>query len=286
MKKSWYFESLDLYPDLSLGYQIKKKLFVKKTPFQKIEICQTDKFGKILFLDGITQTTEKDEFIYHEMIVHVPLLLHPCPEKVLIIGGGDGGTLREVLKYPVREAHLVEIDKEVIKASERFLTKINQGSFQKRRARIHIGDGVKFVKEHNNEFDVIIVDSSDPIGPAKKLFSLAFYQDAYQALKVNGIFVAQSGSAFLQTNELKNNWQNAKKVFPSTSAYFADIPTYTGGLYGFVIGSKKINLEKIDFRQIERKYQAMKLKTKYYNPQIHFASFVLPNYIKKILGIK
>jgi spermidine synthase len=220
------------------------------------------------------------------MIVHVPLLLHPCPEKVLIIGGGDGGTLREVLKYSVREAHLVEIDKEVIKASERFLTKINQGSFQKRRARIHIGDGVKFVKEHNNEFDVIIVDSSDPIGPAKKLFSLAFYQDAYQALKVNGIFVAQSGSAFLQTNELKNNWQNAKKVFPSTSAYFADIPTYTGGLYGFVIGSKKINLEKIDFRQIERKYQAMKLKTKYYNPQIHFASFVLPNYIKKILGIK
>ena len=283
MKKSWYFESFDLYPDLALGFQIKKKLLTKKTPFQKIEICQTDRFGRVLFLDGIVQTTEKDEFVYHEMIVHLPLFLHPCPKKVLIIGGGDGGALREVLRHPVKQVHLVEIDKEVIKASERFLSKINRGSFKNKRAKIHIEDGLKFIKKYQNEFDIVIIDSSDPIGPAKKLFSLGFYRDIKKALKSDGILVAESGSAFLQTNELKNNWQNTKKVFPSANVYFADIPTYTGGLYGFIIGSKKINLVKVNPKQIEKKYQAMKLKTKYYDPQIHFASFIWPNYIKKIL---
>lgn len=286
MKKSWYFESLDLYPEVTLGYQIEKKLFSKKSRWQKIEIYQTDRFGKILFLDGITQTTEKDEFIYHEMIVHVPFLLHSDSKKVCIIGGGDGGALREVLKHPVKEAHLVEIDKEVIKVAEKFLPKINQGAFKNPRAKIHIADGIKFIKNSPNEFDIIIIDSSDPIGPAKGLFSLKFYQDAFQALKKDGIFVAQSGSSFLQEKELRNNFWHAQKVFPYAKVYLAAIPTYYGGFYGFVLGSKKINLEKIKLEQIERKYQRLKLKTKYYSPQIHLASFILPNYLKNYLKLK
>lgn len=284
--KFWYFESSNLYSDLTLGYKIKKKLFSKKSPFQKIDICQTDRFGKMLFLDGITQTTEKDEFIYHEMIVHVPLLCHPNPKKVCIIGGGDGGALREVLRHPVKEAHLVEIDKEVIKVSKKFLPTINQGFFKNQRAKIHIKDGIKFIKNSPNEFDALIIDSSDPIDPAKGLFSLKFYQDVFQALKKDGIFVAQSGSSFLQQKELKKNFLNAQKVFPDTQVYLADIPTYYGGFYGFVLGSKKVNLGKIKPEQIKKKCQKLKLKTKYYDPQIHFTSFILPNYLKKYLGIK
>ncbi len=197
MKETWFYESL--FPSVRLGLKVRKVLVSNKSQYQKISILDTYQFGKVLVLDGVVQTTERDEFIYHEILTHLPMLSHPQPDRVLIIGGGDGGILREVLKYPVKEVFLVEIDKKVIELSKTYLSAICRNSFNDRRANIIIDDGVNFVKERKRKFDVVIVDSSDPIGPAKVLFSSKFYTDVFNILSHDyGIFVQQTGSSFLQ----------------------------------------------------------------------------------------
>lgn len=283
MKGSWYFESASIAPNWKAGYKIKRKIFSKKTPFQKIDVCQTEEFGNILFLDGLTQIVERDEFIYHEMIVHIPLMSHRKPEKILIIGGGDGGALREVLKHRVKEVHLVEIDQAVIEASKKYLPAISGKSFEDRRVNLHIEDGLNFVKQYDNYFDVIIVDSSDPIGPARKLFSSQSYKNVFKALEESGIAVFQSGLTIIQKKEVKNVYQKSKKIFPIAKIYYVSIPTYLSGDLSFVIGSKKTDPTKTSLKKLTDKYRKLKLETKYYNPKIHFAAFVLPNYMKNIL---
>ncbi|MBI4709065.1 MAG: polyamine aminopropyltransferase [Candidatus Portnoybacteria bacterium] len=285
-KNFWLLESASLYKTVKLGLAIKRKIFSKKTPYQKIEIVDSLGFGKVLFIDGLVQTTQADEFIYHEMISHVPLLLHPNPKKVLIIGGGDGGVLREVLKHPVKEAIMVEIDQDVIRACERFMPEISEGAFQNKNAKIIIDDGFKFVKNQKDAFDLIIVDSCDPLGPAKKLFNPEFYKNVYLALKKEGVAVFQSGSTFMQQKELRAFFEKNKSYFPFVRMYLTAIPTYEGGFYGFTLVSKKINPDKEGLAAVEKKFKNLNLKTKYYNPQIHFASFVLPNYIKDYLTSK
>jgi spermidine synthase len=278
----WFYETL--YPHIKLGIR-GKLIYKKRTPYQDLRIYDTDYFGKMLTLDGAIQTTEKDEFIYHEMLTHPLVLSHPKPEKVLIIGAGDGGVLREILKHEtVKQAYLVEIDNEVILLSQRFLPSISKRSFTTdKRVKIIIADGAKFIYQTKERFDLVIVDSPDPIGVAKVLFSEKFYKNIFSILKDRGMMIRQTGSTVLQAQEIKQNYRIIKKVFPFLSVQLAAIPTYIGGFFSFIIASKKINPDNISYKQICSKYKRLNIETKYYNPEIHFASKRLPNYIRRYI---
>jgi spermidine synthase len=220
-------------------------------------------------------TAEKDEFVYHEMIAHVPLATHPAPRKVLVVGGGDGGVIREALRHPtVERAVLAEIDGQVIKRSQEFLPSI-AGALTDPRVTLAVGDGIKHVKEHRGEYDVIVCDSTDPIGPAVGLFSREFYADVREALTPDGIFVAQSESPFLHGELIARVVKDLAAVFPVARLYWAVIPTYPGAMWTFAIGSKKHD-PAADFRRVE-------LPTKYYSSDIHRASFVLPPFVAERL---
>ncbi|MFH1855830.1 MAG: polyamine aminopropyltransferase [Candidatus Omnitrophota bacterium] len=275
----WIYEAL--YNNIKLGLE-GNLLYKTKTPFQDLKIYDTPALGRVLLLDNIVQTTEKDEFIYHEMMTHPVLLAHPKPEKVLIIGAGDGGILREVLKYPsVKEAYLIEIDEAVITVSKKYLPTLHKGAFENKRAKVIIADGAKFIKETKERFDVVIVDSSDPIGPATVLFTRNFYVSIRSILKEDGLLIRQTGSTLFQPREVKDNYKLMAKVFPRLAIQVAAIPTYIGGFFSFIIASKKIDPAKVSCSKISAKYNKLKLNTKYYNPEIHFASLKLPNYLKK-----
>jgi spermidine synthase len=282
MKKgSWFYEPSSIYETSKIAFRVKEELFHKSSKFQDIRIVDSFLFKKVLLIDGLVQTTEADEFIYHEMMAHIPLLSHPSPKKVLIIGGGDGGVLREALNHKEINLTMVEIDGAVIEACRKFLPEINRKAFEDKRAEIVIDDGFKYIKEHKNSFDIIIVDSCDPHGPAQRLFDKNFYKSVYDSLKKDGIAVYQSGFAFIQKNTLENIITSNKKFFPFVDLYLVSIPSYGGGFYAFTLASKKINPAKIDLKKIEKKFKKLNIKTKYYNPQIHLASFSLPNYVKE-----
>jgi len=256
----------------------------KKTPYQYIEILKTERFGNVLFLDGTIQTTEKDEFIYHEMLTHLAMLLHSCPRKVLIIGGGDGGILRETLKYAVvQEAVLVEIDEKVIELSKKYFKNICKKSFEDRRSKVIIEDGAKFIKRCSKKFDVVIIDSPDPIGKAKVLFSPRFYKDISSVLEEKGVMIRQTGSTILQGRELKKNWQILKNIFPYVWIHLISVPTYIGGFFSLTVASKGVNLLSLSPKILKQRIRKFNLKTKYYNSDLHFASAVLPEYVKEQL---
>lgn len=280
--KNWVFEKElpGIKNDYKFGVKIKKKIFSGKSKYQKIEVFDTYRFGKILALDGIFQLSERDEFIYHEMISHLPLFCHPNPQKVLIIGGGDGGILREVLKHPIKKVYLVEIDERVVEVSQKYLPFISKGAFRDKRVKICIEDGKKFIKKYRNFFDVIILDLTDPSGPSRLLFTKRSYQSVYQSLKKGGIMVTQSGNWFYQFPEIKKVFKNLKKIFPFVKIHRVTIPIYQGAEFSLTLGSKKVNLDKIDLKKLKERYKKLNLKTKYYSPEIHFASSVLPKYLK------
>ena len=235
---SWFYERL--YPDIKIG--IKGKLIHRKrTPYQDLKIFNTPRFGKMLTLDGTIQTTEKDEFIYHEMLTHPLLLSCAHPRKVLVIGAGDGGVLREVLKHKTKKVTLVEIDDDVIQTSKKYLPSISRGTLAKnKRVKIIIDDGAKFIREAKEKFDIVIVDSPDPIGAAKVLFSKRFYKNIFSILTDKGMLIRQTGSTILQPEEIRHNYKIMQEVFPYVSVQLAAIPTYIGGFFSFLIGSKKI----------------------------------------------
>jgi spermidine synthase len=277
----WYFETL--YPEVKLGLK-GKLLYKKKTPFQDLRIYATSKFGNTLVLDGATQTTEKDEFIYHEMLTHPVMLLHPKPQKILIIGGGDGGILREVLKHKsVKQVYLVEIDRDVIETSKRYLKSICKNSFQDKRVKIVVSDGAKFVRTTSEKFDIVIVDSPDPVGVARVLFSEKFYKDINSILNKDGLTIRQTGSTFLQIDELKSNWRMLRKIFSYVWIHLVAIPTYIGGFFSITCASKKIDISKVGFKFLNRRFRKLKINTKYYNPSIHLASIATPEYIRRNL---
>lgn len=263
--------------DPVLHYKFTKTLLNKKTPFQELTIVQSETLGNMLLLDGIVQTTEKDEYVYHEMITHIPLFTHPNPRKVLVVGGGDGGTIREVLKHPsVEKAVLCEIDEEVIKASKEFLPTISC-ALDNPKCEIFIGDGIKYVHEHKNEFDIIIIDSTDPFGAAEGLFGGSFYKEIYQALTDKGIFVAQTETPFYLPEVVKKVYDDAKTIFPITKLFMAAIPTYPSGYWSFTIGSKKLDPASTDISN------TIDIRTKYYTKALHKASFVLPKFIEDLI---
>ncbi len=264
----------------AFSLRVKYKLFEKLTTYQKIEIFDSYDYGKVLVLDGFIMLTEKDEFIYHEMITHVPLFTHPEPKRVLVIGGGDGGAVREVLKHEsVEKVELVEIDEEVVSAVRKYFPQV-ASALEDKRVEIKFQDGIEFVKSKNEIYDIILIDSPDPIGPAVGLFEESFYKDAFSALNDSGIIVAQAESPFIYPDLIKQINSAFKKYLPIVRFYLVNVPTYLSGVISFVLGSKKFDPIK-DFNSDRVKKFNSKLK--YYNEQIHIASFALPNFFRELL---
>lgn len=264
--------------DVAVTYKIKETLIRKQTKYQDLAIIDTEAYGRMLVLDGVVQTTIKDEFIYHEMIVHIPLYSHLNPKKVLVVGGGDGGSIREILKHPnIEKVVLCEIDEDVIKACKKFLPEISC-ELDNPRCEIFIGDGLKYVIDHKDEFDVVIVDSTDPFSIGANLFGGSFYKAISECLKEDGIFIAQTETPYLLPDMVKNIYNDAKEVFPIAKIFMAAIPTYPTGYWSFTIGSKKYDPSKAN---MENKAT---FPTKYYSKEIHEASFVLPPFVKDLIG--
>lgn len=265
--------------DLGLSLRIRESLLVEQTPFQRLAVLDTYLYGRMLVLDGAVQTTEEDEFIYHEMITHIPLITHPHPREVLVIGGGDGGTIREILRHPdVKRSRLVEIDDRVVAAARRFFPRLSQ-ALDDPRAEVMIADGAEHVRTVRGAYDVIIIDSTDPVGPAVKLFESDFYRAVHDALTPEGLFVAQSKSPYLDRELIRTVLRSVRSLFPVALLYTAAIPTYPSGLWSFVLGSKRYHPLTFDESRAE------KLETRYYSPEIHRAAFVLPREIRGDLDL-
>lgn len=271
----WFTEKQT--PDMGITCKIIKTLYTTKTDYQDLAIIETKQFDRMLVLDGVIQTTIKDEFCYHELISHVALFTHPNPKTVAVIGGGDGGVIREILKHKsVEKAYLIEIDNKVVEASKKYLPEISC-ALDDPRAEVIITDGIKFVAEHNNMFDVIIVDSTDPVGPAVGLFEDNFYKSVYNCLMEDGIFVAQTESPFFNKELISNVFKTVKSLFPITRLYTGFVPTYPSGAWTFTLGSKKYDPLETNFLEREE------IETKYYNFDLHKALFALPNFVKEII---
>ncbi|MGI6553779.1 MAG: polyamine aminopropyltransferase [Clostridia bacterium] len=263
--------------EVAISLLTKAILHREKTAYQEVMVVDTVAFGKTLLLDGVIQTTVKDEFVYHEMITHVPLNSLKDPKKVLVVGGGDGGSIREILRHKsVEKATIVEIDRGVIEASKKYLPEISSG-FNDPRVEIIIDDGIKHVGESKNKYDLIVVDSTDPVGPAVGLFSKEFYQSAYEALTEDGILVAQTESPFFNADLISSVYKAIGSIFPIVKPYTACVPTYPGGFWCFTLGSKKYDPKAVNIADIPQ------LGTKYYTPEIHKASFVLPKFLQDII---
>jgi spermidine synthase len=257
--------------------KISKTLHTEQTDFQKLDMIETEQFGTMLVLDGMVMTTDVDEFVYHEMVTHVPLFTHPNPKKVLVVGGGDGGAIREVLKHPsVEKAVLVEIDGKVIEYSKKYLSNI-AGGLDNPRVEVQVDDGFMHIHNHKNTYDVIMVDSTEPVGPAAKLFEKGFYQGIYEALTEEGIFVAQSDNPWFHADLIKKVFADVKDIFPITRLYTCNIPTYPSGMWTFTLGSKKHDPVQVDPANISD------IETKYYTPELHRAAFVLPKFVRDLV---
>ncbi|MBP1743661.1 MAG: spermidine synthase [Firmicutes bacterium] len=263
--------------DAAMIYKVKETLVTKQTEYQDLAIVESNRFGRMLLLDGIVQTTVADEYVYHEMITHIPLFTHPNPEKVLVVGGGDGGAIREVLKHPsVKKAVLCEIDKCVVEECMKYLPEISC-ELENPRCEVFIGDGIKYVHEHKDEFDVIIVDSTDPFGAAEGLFGGSFYKEISECLTKDGIFVAQTETPFYLPEVVKKVFSDAREVFPVTKLFMAAIPTYPGGYWSFTIGSKMYDPEEADLPD------ELGFDTRYYTKKLHKACFALPKYVEELV---
>ena len=266
--------------NLGLTARVKETLFTGKSDFQDVVIVDTEQFGRMLVLDGVFQTCIFDEFIYHEMIAHVPLFVHPNPKSVLVIGGGDGGTIREVVKHPsVVNAEMVEIDGMVVEASKKHLPEIAEALINNHpKVQLKIDDGIKHMQEARNKYDVIIVDCSDPIGPGEGLFTHAFYEDVYKALKEDGLFVQQTESPFYHQPLVSHLYKDIGSLFPITKLYLAQIPLYPSGTHCFTIGSKKYDPSSVDTAKLPQVGT-----TRYWNKDIQKSCFALPNFVQDLL---
>ncbi len=265
------------------GIAIKKKevLFSGQSEFQKVEIFESDSsLGRVLTLDDLMMTTEGDEFHYHEMIAHIPMMHHKNPETVLVIGGGDGGTVREVLKHSsVKKVVLCEIDGMVIDSCKEFLPTI-ACELDNPKCEILVEDAIEYIKDKENMFDIVLIDSTDPMGPGEGLFTEEFYTNVKRSLKKGGIVAAQSESPVVNKNEIKKMYTLLKKVFPICSTYTSNIPTYPGGYWAWAFCSEEV--EPLSYFAEERANEIVKT-CKIYNKDYHYARFALPNYLKELL---
>ncbi len=263
--------------------QVRVLLYDGVSDFQHIQVLDTVPFGRMLVLDDACQTSAVDEYIYHEMLVHVPMMAHPAPRRVLVIGGGDGGALRRVLEYADVTATMVEIDGEVVRVSRELLPGIAGDAFENPRGELIIGDGVKYLRETAEHFDVILVDSTDPVGPAVDLFNEQFYLDARRALGEDGIIVTQSGSPLVMLDELQDAVARMRRVFPVVTTYLCSIPLYPGVLWSFTAASMSLNPAATDPARIAARLRANDRPTGWYTADVHRAAFALPNFLRAAL---
>lgn len=268
--------------DVKLSIKVDRQLYSGKSEFQRIDIFESQEFGRFLTLDGYMMLTERDEFIYHEMITHVPLAVNPGTNRVLVIGGGDGGAVRELLRYPtIEQIDLVEIDELVVEVCKKYLPAVACG-FNDPRVNLYFQDGLKYVRRCKETYDLIIVDSTDPFGPGEGLFTKEFYGNCFKTLKKNGILVNQHESPFYKNDALAMQRAHKRIIesFPVSKVYQAHIPTYPSGHWLFGFASKKFHPLN-DFDPVS--WNALGLKTKYYNTQLHAGAFALPNYVEEML---
>lgn len=278
----WYSEFQD--KNVKLSIKVKEQLYSEQTPFQKIDFFNSETFGKLFTLDGYIMITEKDEFIYHDMITHVPMAVNPDCKKVLIIGGGDGGTAREISRYKhIEKIDMVEIDERVVRLCQKYFPQTSVALDKDPRINLMFTDGLEFVKKSpEGYYDLILVDSTDPIGPGEGLFTFEFYHNCFRALNENGILINQHESPYYDdyAKEMKRAHEKIKEVFPIAEVYQFHMPTYASGHWLFGFASKK--LHPVRDVQME-KWKKFGLYTKYYNPELHFGAFALPTYVQELL---
>lgn len=277
----WMKETL--YDTHAQTLRMDEVLYDSDTDHQRLVVFENGRFGRVLTLDGVVQTTEGDNAIYHEMLTHVPVLAHGYAKDVLIIGGGDGGMAREVLKHStVERVTMVEIDAGVVDFSNTYLPQLSQGAFDDPRLELVIADGAAFVQETEKRFDVIIVDSTDPVGPGEVLFTDTFYGHAKRCLKPGGILVTQNGVPFMQGDELTNTMRAFKALFANWTCYTATIPTYAFGPMALGWGTDG-DAGNLDLQTLQQRFEKSGLDPFYYTPEVHMGAFALPGYIKKLM---
>ncbi len=277
----WYTENHT--DEVKFSIKVEEHLYSNQSKFQKIDVFKSNEFGTFFTLDGLMMVTEKDEFIYHDMIVHTALATNPNIKKVLVIGAGDGGTIRELTRYKtIEKIDLVEIDEEVVTVCQKFLPQTSE-KLEDERVSMYFEDGLKFVRMTEKKYDLIIVDSTDPFGPGEGLFTAEFYGNCYKALSGEGILINQHESPYYDefANNMKRAHKRIKEIFPICSVYQAHIPTYPSGHWLFGFASKKHDPIK-DLKKEE--WNKLGLKTKYYNTDLHVGCFALPNYVKEMLN--
>lgn len=282
IKDGYFQEDTPMWAGKTVLLQVEQVLHHEKSLFQDVLVFKSVSEGMVLVLDGVIQCTERDECSYQEMITHLPLYAHPAPKRVLVVGGGDGGVLREVVKHSsVEKVVLCEIDEAVIRVSKQYLPGMAKG-FDHPKVEVFIGDGFQFMKEHKNSFDVIITDSSDPVGPAESLYQQSYYELMHSALREGGIVCAQGENQWLHLDFIKNVMGYAKSVFPSVAYAYTTVPTYPSGQIGFIICSKNEGARLNTPLREESEEDEAKL-FKYYNKEMHRAAFVLPQFSKHSL---
>ncbi len=268
-------------PDVKMSIRVDKQLHSEQSEYQRIDVFESEEFGRFLTLDGIMMLTEKDEFIYHEMITHVAMASNPDIRNVLVIGAGDGGTVRELTRYDsLANIDMVEIDERVVEVSREYLPK-TACRLDDPRVHIFYDDGLRFVRRHENEYDLIIVDSTDPFGPGEGLFTSEFYGNCFNALTENGILVNQHESPYYDDDAkaMQRAHRRIREFFDICRVYQAHIPTYPSGHWLFGFASKSVDPISFD----AEKWNALGLKTRYYNTALHKGCFAIPNYVKELL---
>ncbi len=277
----WVRESL--HPDYAQSLRVDRMLYDSETEHQRLKVFENDTFGRVPTLDDVVQTTEGDNDIYHEMMAHVPIFAHGAVSRVLIIGGGDGGMAREVLRHQsVAHVTMVEIDAGVVEFSKTYLPMLSQGAFDDPRLDLVIADGADFIRSATDRYDVIIVDSTDPIGPGEVLFSDTFYGHARRRLSPGGILVTQNGVPFLQGDELAGTMRAFTALFTDATCYLATIPTYAGGPMAFGWGTDG-DARSVSLDVLKERFDAAGIDTGYYTPEGHLGAFALPGYVRKLL---
>lgn len=275
--KSWFFEDTEKLEEPETpawGLLPEKDIYSGKSAYQRIEIFETEGYGKILALDGMVQLSTRHECVYHEMLVHPAALSHEDPKKVLIIGGGDGGSLREIAKYPVEQILLVDIDKQVIEVSKKYLPSVSKGAFDDSRVTVINDDALAVIKQYPNTFDLIINDVTDAYGPSQALWDVSFYRMVSEALSENGIASFQAG--YFREKFARKGRRDIRKTFPFSMTFRAYVGCYPFDECAFLIASTCVDIARMTYEQISAKYDDLKIQTDYYSPGIHFSAALIP----------
>lgn len=279
---TWFDEQL--HPGYRARFETNNVIYETGNELQRSRVFEHTRLGRVLMIDDIVQTTEADEFVYHEAMTHIPVFAHGNVEKVLVIGGGDGGMIEEVLKHKsVKKVVMVEIDRAVVDIAEKFLPSIHKNAFNDPRMSLVIADGFEYVNETEERFDVIIVDSCDPVGPAQILFSEEFYKRCKRCLTPGGILATQSGTPFWQGEELTNCHKRLRNHFKDASCFIAAVPLYAGGFMAFGWATDNTELRNVPLETLEERFKAADIKTEYYTPSVHRGAFCLPVYVQNLL---